>query len=179
LQYIIIGSLTKIQKPAYIIFVKIFEIYFVTKSLFHNKICLKFCLLIVQNNIHTCASVPVFVLDIAVLPIKGAVDKEREGAGHIKNQMEARAAYAGFPVEQEAVDSLEMLTDCATSWRLKVYGMGSLSGIGGAESSENGRRDEATAKVETRESPPVEEIQQVARRCSTFRPLQLYSKGVC
>jgi hypothetical protein len=34
-----------------------------------------------------------FVLYIAVLPIKGAVEKEREGAGHIKNQMEARAAY--------------------------------------------------------------------------------------
>jgi hypothetical protein len=116
-----------------------------------------------------------------MLPIKGAVEKGIEGAGSIKNQMEARSAYTGVSVEQEAVDSLEVLTltDCATSWRLKVYGMGSLSGIGGAESSENGRRDEATAKVETRESPPVEEIQQVARRCSTVRPLRLYSGGVC
>ncbi len=38
-------------------------------------------------------------------------------AGSIKNQMEARSAYTGVSVEQEAVDSLEVLTDCATSWR--------------------------------------------------------------
>ncbi len=81
-------------------------------------------------------------------PIKGAVEKGREGAGSIKNQMEARSAYTGVSVEQEAVYSLEVLIDSATSWRLKVYGMGSLSGISGAEPSENGRRDEAMAKAE-------------------------------
>ena len=42
------------------------------------------------------------------------MEKVREGAGCIKNQMEVRTACPGGLVNQEAVDSLEMLTYWAT-----------------------------------------------------------------
>ncbi len=149
-----------------------------TKSPFHNKICFRFFLLIAQNNIHTCASVPVFCTVHSSVANKGSCGKRKRRCWPHQEPDGGKSCLLLTQESQwsRAVDSLEVLTECATFWRLKVYGMGSLSGIGGAESSGNGRRDEATAKVET---PPVEEIQQVARRCSTLRPLQLYSGGVC
>jgi hypothetical protein len=55
------------------------------------------------------------------------VDKGREGAGRIKNQMEARAAYAGTTREEGAADNLEVLADWATAWRRKVYRLGLLA----------------------------------------------------
>ena len=78
---------------------------------------------------------------IAVSPIRWAARKGREGAGRIKNQMEARAAYNGSPGEHGIAEGLDILTDWAASWRRKVYGSGPLA-------EENGRpapREESSA----------------------------------
>jgi hypothetical protein len=64
---------------------------------------------------------------VPVSPIRWAVDKGREGAGRIKNQMEARTANAGVAHGGELPENLEILVDWATSWRRKVYWVMSLS----------------------------------------------------
>jgi hypothetical protein len=58
-----------------------------------------------------------------VSPFPWAVEKGKEGAGRIKNQMEARAAYAGVDHEEESPDNVEILADWAASWRRRVYGV--------------------------------------------------------
>ena len=59
---------------------------------------------------------------VAVSPFRWAIEKGKEGAGRIRNQMEARAAYTpGQP--QEGQDNVEVLADWAASWRRRVYGM--------------------------------------------------------
>jgi hypothetical protein len=59
---------------------------------------------------------------VAVSPFLWAVEKGKEGAGRIRNQMEARAAYmAGQPQENEP-GIVEVLADWAASWRRRVYG---------------------------------------------------------
>jgi hypothetical protein len=60
---------------------------------------------------------------VAVSPFRWAVEKGKEGAGRIKNQMEARAAYAGVGHGGESPDNVEVLADWAASWRRRVYGM--------------------------------------------------------
>jgi hypothetical protein len=53
----------------------------------------------------------------------GREEKGKEGAGRIRNQMEARAAYMpGQPQENEP-GNVEVLADWAASWRRRVYGM--------------------------------------------------------
>jgi hypothetical protein len=42
--------------------------------------------------------------------------------------MEVRAAYAVVAHGEESPENLEIMADWATSWRLKVYGVMSLSG---------------------------------------------------
>jgi hypothetical protein len=56
-------------------------------------------------------------------PFRWAVEKGKEGASQIKNQMEARAAYAGVNHGGESPDNVEVLADWAASWRRRVYGM--------------------------------------------------------
>jgi hypothetical protein len=62
-----------------------------------------------------------------VSPIRWVVKKGKERTYRVKNKTEARAAYAEVPVDQGAVDSLEVLTNWATLWRRKVYGVGPLT----------------------------------------------------
>ena len=64
---------------------------------------------------------------IAVSPIRWAARRGREGAGRIKNQMEARAAYNGSAAENGMAEGLDILSDWAASWRRKVYGSGPLA----------------------------------------------------
>jgi hypothetical protein len=45
----------------------------------------------------------------------------------MKDQMEARAAFAGASGENGTSDNLEILADWATYWRRKVYGLGSFA----------------------------------------------------
>jgi hypothetical protein len=52
-----------------------------------------------------------------------AIEKGKEGAGRIRNQMEARAAYAPGQPQEEGPNSVEVLADWAASWRRRVYGM--------------------------------------------------------
>jgi hypothetical protein len=52
---------------------------------------------------------------VAVFPIRWAVEKGREGAGRIKNQMEAQAAYTGVTHGEESPENLEILADWAAS----------------------------------------------------------------
>ncbi len=60
---------------------------------------------------------------VAVSPFRWAVEKGKEGAGRIRNQMEARVAYVpGQPQENEP-GNVEVLGDWAASWRRRVYGM--------------------------------------------------------
>jgi hypothetical protein len=60
---------------------------------------------------------------VAVSPFRWAVQKGKEGAGQIRNQMEVRAAYVvGQPQENEP-GNMEVLADWATSWRRRVYGL--------------------------------------------------------
>ena len=63
---------------------------------------------------------------VAVSPIRWAARKGREGAGRIKNQMEARAAYSGASGEHGIAEGLDILTDWAAAWRRRVYGSGPL-----------------------------------------------------
>ncbi len=60
---------------------------------------------------------------VAVSPFRWAVEKGKEGAGRIRNQMEARAAYVGGHSREEEPGNLEVLADWAASWRKRVYGM--------------------------------------------------------
>jgi hypothetical protein len=60
---------------------------------------------------------------VAVSPFRWAVEKGKEGPGRIKNQMEARAAYAGVGNGGESADNVEVLADWAASWRRRVYGV--------------------------------------------------------
>jgi hypothetical protein len=60
---------------------------------------------------------------VAVSPFCWAVEKGKEGAGRIKNHMEARAAYAGVGHGGESPDNVEVLTYWAASWRRRVYGV--------------------------------------------------------
>jgi hypothetical protein len=60
---------------------------------------------------------------VAVSPFWWAVEKGKEGAGRIKNQMEARAAYAGGHSGEGEPGNVEVLADWAASWRQRVYGM--------------------------------------------------------
>ena len=48
---------------------------------------------------------------VAVSPICWAMEKGREGAVRIKNQMEARAAYTGTSRDARTSDNLEILAD--------------------------------------------------------------------
>ncbi len=64
---------------------------------------------------------------VAVSPFRWAVEKGKEGAGRIRNQMEARAADAGVAQGGESPENLEILADWATSWRRRVYGVMSLA----------------------------------------------------
>ncbi len=92
--------------------------------------------------------------------------------------MEARAAYTGGSAEQEAVDSLEVLTDWVTIWRRNVYGMDPLRWLKAVRPK--GRRGGGMRRrPRWPTSSSKKKIQQVARRCSTVRPLQLYSGGFC
>jgi hypothetical protein len=59
---------------------------------------------------------------VAGSPFRWAVEKGKEGAGRIKNQMEARAAYAGGNPGEGEPCSMEVLADWAASWRWRVYG---------------------------------------------------------
>jgi hypothetical protein len=56
-------------------------------------------------------------------PFRRAVEKGKEGAGRIRNQMEARAAYAGNGHREGEPDNVEVLADWAASWRRRVYGV--------------------------------------------------------
>jgi hypothetical protein len=60
---------------------------------------------------------------VAVSPFRWAVEKGKEGAGRIKNQMEACTAYAGVGHGGESPDNVEVLADWAASWRRRVYGV--------------------------------------------------------
>ncbi len=64
---------------------------------------------------------------VAVSLIHWAMEKGREGAERIKNQMEVCAAYAGEAQDTGSPENLEILADCATSWQRKVYRVMSLS----------------------------------------------------
>jgi hypothetical protein len=64
---------------------------------------------------------------VAVSPFRWAVEKGKEGAGRIRNQMEAQAAYAGVAHGGESPENLEILADWATSWSRRVYGVMSLA----------------------------------------------------
>ena len=60
---------------------------------------------------------------MAVSPFRWAIEKGKEGAGRIRNQMEARAAYVPGQPQEEGQDNVEVLADWAASWRRRVYGM--------------------------------------------------------
>jgi hypothetical protein len=60
---------------------------------------------------------------VAVSPFRWAVEKGKEAAGRIRNQMEARAAYARVDHGGESPDNMEVLADWAASWRRRVYGV--------------------------------------------------------
>ena len=60
---------------------------------------------------------------VAVSPFRWAIEKGKEGAGRIRNQMEARAAYVPGQPQEEEQDNVEVLADWAASWRRRVYGM--------------------------------------------------------
>jgi hypothetical protein len=60
---------------------------------------------------------------VAVSPFRWAIEKGNEGAGQIRNQMEARAAYMPGQPQEEGHDNVEVLADWAASWRRRVYGM--------------------------------------------------------
>jgi len=60
---------------------------------------------------------------VAVSPFRWAIEKGKEGAGRIRNQMEARAAYVPGQPQEEGHDNVEVLADWAASWRRRVYGM--------------------------------------------------------
>jgi hypothetical protein len=60
---------------------------------------------------------------VAVSPFRWAIEKGKEGAGRIRNQMEARAAYVPGQPQEEGPNSVEVLADWAASWRRRVYGM--------------------------------------------------------
>ncbi len=70
---------------------------------------------------------------VAVSPFRWAVEKGKEGAGQIRNQMEARAAYVPGQ-QEEGPGNVEVLADWAASWRRRVYGEASpiLAKVGGA-----------------------------------------------
>jgi hypothetical protein len=57
---------------------------------------------------------------VAVSPICLAMEKGREGAVRIKNQMEALAAYTGTSRDARTSDNLEILAD----WAAKCMGWG-------------------------------------------------------
>ncbi len=71
---------------------------------------------------------------VAASPFRWAVEKGKEGAGRIRNQMEARAAYVPGPPQEEGPGNVEVLADWAASWRRRVYGMAPpiLARVGGA-----------------------------------------------
>jgi hypothetical protein len=60
---------------------------------------------------------------VAVSPFRWSVEKGKEGTGRIRNQTEARAAYAGGNLGEGGPDNMEVLADWAASWRQRVYGM--------------------------------------------------------
>ncbi len=60
---------------------------------------------------------------VAVSPFRWAVEKGKEGAGRIRNQMEARAAYVPGQPQEEGPGNVEVLADWAASWRRRVYGV--------------------------------------------------------
>jgi hypothetical protein len=60
---------------------------------------------------------------VAVSPFRRAVEKGKEGAGRIRNQMEARAAYVPGQPQGNEPGNVEVLADWAASWRRRVYGM--------------------------------------------------------
>ncbi len=71
---------------------------------------------------------------VAVSPFQWEVEKGKEGAGGIRNQMEARAAYVPGQPQEEGPGNVEVLADWAASWRQIVYGMAPpiQAGVGGA-----------------------------------------------
>ncbi len=71
---------------------------------------------------------------VAVSPFRWAVEKGKEGAGQIRNQTEARAAYLGGHPQENEPGNVEVLADWAASWRRRVYGMAPLieARVGGA-----------------------------------------------
>jgi hypothetical protein len=80
---------------------------------------------------------------VAVSPFRWAIEKGKEGAGRIRNQMEARAAYVPGQPQEEGPNNVEVLADWAASWRRKVYGMApplqaSEANVGGANLPING-----------------------------------------
>jgi hypothetical protein len=89
---------------------------------------------------------------VAVALIHWAVNKGREGAGCIKNQMEARAAYAKAPKETGTSDNLEILANWVTSWRRKENGLGLLT-----EAASGAGREEALVEVGRTRPSTVEE----------------------
>ncbi len=60
---------------------------------------------------------------VAVSPFRWAVEKGKEGAGRIRNQMEARAAYVPSQPQEDGPGNVEVLADWAASWRKRVYRM--------------------------------------------------------
>ena len=60
---------------------------------------------------------------VAVSPFRWAVEKGKEGASRIRNQMGARAAYAGSQPQGDEPGNVELLADWAATWRRRVYGM--------------------------------------------------------
>jgi hypothetical protein len=60
---------------------------------------------------------------VAVSPFRWAIEKGKEGAGRIRNQMEARAAYVPGQPQEDGPNNVEVLADWAASWRRRVYGM--------------------------------------------------------
>ena len=69
---------------------------------------------------------------VAVSPFRWAMEKGKEGAGRIRNQMEARAAYVPGQPQEEGPNNVEVLADWAASWRRRVYGMAPPVQAGGA-----------------------------------------------
>ncbi len=63
-----------------------------------------------------------------------AVEKGKEGAGRIRNQMKAKATYVPGQSQEEGPSSVEVLADWAASWRRRVYGVAPpiQVGVGGA-----------------------------------------------
>ncbi len=52
---------------------------------------------------------------VAVSPFRWAVEKGKEGAGRIRNQMEARAAYVPGQPQEDGPGNVEVLADWAAS----------------------------------------------------------------